>query len=175
MNDSPLEQQRQGAELAALRAALGKLETPPLDETAVRAAFRTARAAAAHPALKPHKTARLALAAAAALALAAVGALGIVSLGGDDAAPALTAAAPAAPPSPAATVVAFQPLQNSSGLMPSASYSVVRVRIPLASLVLVPGTEEDGTIEAELLVGEDGLARGIRFLQSDALLVSAQD
>jgi hypothetical protein len=38
----------------------------------------------------------------------------------------------------------------------------------------VPGTEQGGAIEAELLVGEDGLARGIRFMQADALLVSAQ-
>jgi len=48
------------------------------------------------------------------------------------------------------------------------------VRIPLSSLALVPGSEQGGTVEAELLVGEDGLARGIRFLQTDTMLVSAQ-
>jgi hypothetical protein len=36
----------------------------------------------------------------------------------------------------------------------------------------VPGSEQDGTIEADLLVGEDGLARGIRFPEADARLVS---
>jgi hypothetical protein len=54
----------------------------------------------------------------------------------------------------------------------SASYSVVRVRIPLSAFAAVPGTEQDGSIEADLLVGEDGLARAIRFNEADALLVS---
>ena len=74
----------------------------------------------------------------------------------------------AAPPA----VSAFQPLLNSPGLSPSSSYSVVRVRIPLSAFAVVPGTEQGGTIEADLLVGEDGLARAIRFDEADALLVS---
>jgi hypothetical protein len=70
-------------------------------------------------------------------------------------------------------VAAFQPLQGSPVSLPSDSYSVVRVRIPLSALALVPGTEQSGTIEADLLVGEDGLARGIRFMPADAAYASA--
>ena len=61
---------------------------------------------------------------------------------------------------------------HSPGLSSAASYSVVRVRIPLSAFALVPGTEDSGTIEAELLVGEDGLARAIRFDEADASVMS---
>ncbi|HUQ52672.1 MAG TPA: hypothetical protein VM692_10665, partial [Gammaproteobacteria bacterium] len=81
----------------------------------------------------------------------------------------LAAEAPQAQPLVAS---AFQPLLNAPGLSPSLSYNVVRVRIPLSALALVPGTQEGGTIEADLLVGEDGLARGIRFAGADTMLVS---
>jgi hypothetical protein len=60
----------------------------------------------------------------------------------------------------------------SPAFSPSASYSVVRVRIPLSSFALVQGSELDGTVEADLLVGEDGIARGIRFNETDTLFVS---
>jgi 2-polyprenyl-6-methoxyphenol hydroxylase-like FAD-dependent oxidoreductase len=56
------------------------------------------------------------------------------------------------------------------GLSPSGSYSVVRVRIPLSALA--QGSRLEGTIEADLLVGEDGLASGIRFASTDTLVVS---
>jgi hypothetical protein len=49
----------------------------------------------------------------------------------------------------------------------------VRVRIPLSALALVPGSMQDGTVEADLLVGEDGLARGIRFMPAAAQHASA--
>ena len=57
-------------------------------------------------------------------------------------------------------------------MVSGAAYSVVRVRIPLSSLALLPDATADGMIEADLLVGEDGLARGIRFNGPGALLVS---
>jgi hypothetical protein len=76
------------------------------------------------------------------------------------------------PQTQALPVGAFQPLLNSPVLSPSSSYSVVRVRIPLSAFAVVPGTEQGGSIEADLLVGEDGLARGIRFDEADALRVS---
>ena len=72
-------------------------------------------------------------------------------------------------------VSAFQPLPNSTSLSPSSSYNVVRVRIPLSAFAVVPGTQQGGSIEADLLVGEDGLARAIRFNEADALLVSVAD
>jgi hypothetical protein len=82
-----------------------------------------------------------------------------------------------APPAPAATVPpaavsAFQPLGYSPQVVSGAAYSVVRVRIPVSSLSLLPDAAADGMIEADLLVGEDGLARGIRFNGPGALLVS---
>jgi hypothetical protein len=102
--------------------------------------------------------------------LAVGGALAAVVLRGDRAVPLPVAAeAPVAEP---LAVGAFQPLLSSRSLSPSSAYSVVRVRIPLSAFAVVPGTEQDGSIEADLLVGEDGLARAIRFNDADALLVS---
>jgi hypothetical protein len=74
----------------------------------------------------------------------------------------------------AVAVSAFQPLSSSPGLA-SSSYSVVRVRIPLSAFAVVPGTEQGGTIEADLLVGDDGLARAIRFNEADLIRVSVAD
>jgi hypothetical protein len=51
----------------------------------------------------------------------------------------------------------------------------VRVRIPLSAFAVIPGTQQDASIEADLLVGEDGLARAIRFNEADALRVSVAD
>ena len=85
--------------------------------------------------------------------------------------PALAPLAVESPPRAPVAVNAFQPLLSAPALS-SPSYSVVRVRIPLSALALVPGTAQGGTIEADLLVGEDGLARAIRFNEADALLVS---
>lgn len=56
---------------------------------------------------------------------------------------------------------AFHPLLSGPPYSASASYSIVRVRIPLSALA--PGTPAGRTVEADLLVGEDGLASGIRF------------
>ncbi|HEY9182989.1 MAG TPA: hypothetical protein VIQ99_07300, partial [Gammaproteobacteria bacterium] len=79
----------------------------------------------------------------------------------------------AAPPATPFFVQPFQPLQSAPRPSTAASYSVVRVRIPVSAFAMVPGSEEGGTIEADLLVGEDGLARGIRFIEADAWLASA--
>jgi 2-polyprenyl-6-methoxyphenol hydroxylase-like FAD-dependent oxidoreductase len=49
----------------------------------------------------------------------------------------------------------------------------VRVRIPLSALS--PGTPSGATIEADLLVGEDGLASGIRFSPADTVFVSTAE
>jgi hypothetical protein len=114
--------------------------------------------------------ARWAAAAVVVLGLAVV--LGAVLLGGEEQAPA--PAAVAAPPASPLVVAAFQPLLNAPAFSPDGSYTVVRVRIPLSAFALVPGTEQGGTVEADLLVGEDGLARGIRFTPADAMLASAQ-
>jgi hypothetical protein len=162
------------AELAQLRAALRKIEAPTLDEAAVRAKFRDAERLRAQriSAGRAGGSRRLPLAAAAAVVLAVGTALTAVVLRGHREAPTTVAAETLAPVS---SVSAFQPLSSSPKLSPSASYSVVRVRIPLSAFAVVPGTEQGGSIEADLLVGEDGLARAIRFNEADALRVSVAD
>jgi hypothetical protein len=82
------------------------------------------------------------------------------------------AALPYAAAAPTRAPRAFQPLSYGPGFSPSGSYSVVRVRIPLAALAIDHTGALDGTIEADLLLGEDGLASGIRFDAEDTLLVS---
>jgi hypothetical protein len=170
MSDARSDHDGLSADLAHLRNALRAVDAPPLDEAALRAAFREARRrASAPPRAAPAPRKRWAVAAA--VLVTVTGALAVVLLGRAPGGDGTQAAAAAAPP---VYVAAFQPLASSPRLLPAASYSVVRVRIPLSSLALVPGSEQGGTVEAELLVGEDGLARGIRFLQTDTMLVSAQ-
>ena len=174
MSNTPRDASRLQSELAQLRAAVRAVEAPAIDEAALRARFREARQQLAQNAAaeRAGRLRRLPLAAAAAVALAVGGALVAVMLRGEHSAPVLVVAeTKVAAPS---AVSAFQPLLSSPGLS-SSSYSVVRVRIPLSAFAIVPGTEQGGSIEADLLVGEDGLARAIRFNEADALLVSAVD
>jgi hypothetical protein len=169
MSDLQRDGDRLSAELAELRTALRAMEVPGPDEAVLRAQFRRSRerstettAAGAAGAWRMH-------AAAAAVVLLAIGAVvAAVLTRVERPVPQQAATAPAPGVSP---VGAFQPLLNSPALS-SSSYSVVRVRIPLSALALVPGTEQDGTIEADLLVGDDGLARAIRFNEADALRVA---
>jgi hypothetical protein len=159
------------AELARLRAALRVLDVPASSDEAARAIFASRRRTAATRAPLPAmRRAPMHYLAAALLAAVAAGVGWVVVERGAAPPPGLAAATPTAA-TPAA--LAFQPLVNSPGFSPTSAYSVVRVRIPLASFALVPGSEQEGTIEADLLVGEDGLARGIRFTRADALVVSA--
>ncbi len=175
MSEAPRDASRLNADLAQLRAALQKLEPPAVDEAALRARFRAREQQRAQEAVSERAggSRRLPLAAAAVVALVAAGAVTFFGLRGErPASPAVAAAVPEAVPS---AVGAFQPLLSSPGLSPSAAYSVVRVRIPLSAFAVVPGSQQDGSIEADLLVGEDGLARAIRFNEADALRVSVAD
>jgi hypothetical protein len=172
MSDAPRDAVRLQAELAQLRAALRTVQAPPPDEAALRGQYRAAvrrREQATTTVLRSTSSARLHLAAAAVVVLAVGAVLATVLLRVER--PTLLPVATEAPQPQLLPVSAFQPLLNAPGLS-SSSYNVVRVRIPLAAFAVVPGTQQDGTIEADLLVGEDGLARGIRFSEADALLVS---
>jgi hypothetical protein len=155
------------AQLAELRGALATVAPPPADEAALRAAFRAHAARSRAPARRGHSV-YWAVAASIAL-LVAVGAL---VLAGRDAPPPAVATAAVLPPA-AAVATAFQPLLFAPGWAPSAHYSVVRVRIPLSSFAVAQDAIVDGAVEADLLIGEDGLARGIRFPPQDTLGVSA--
>jgi hypothetical protein len=172
MSDVQRDPTRLQAELAQLRVALHGLHPPLPDEAALRAQFREVarrREQASATAARGASGRRMRFAAAAAVVLAVGALLAVVLVPGER--PAETPVAAAAPSPAPLPVSAFQPLLNAPGLS-SSSYSVVRVRIPLAAFAVVPGTQQDGVIEADLLVGEDGLARGIRFPEADALLVS---
>jgi len=175
MSNTPHDASRLQPELAQLRAALRSLEAPKVDEAALRASFRERQQRAQNAvAERAGRSSRLPLAAAAAVVLALGGMIAAVVLRERAASVLVPVAAetPVVVPSP---VSAFQPLPNSPSLSPSSSYNVVRVRIPLSAFAVVPGTEHGGSIEADLLVGEDGLARAIRFNEADALLVSVAD
>jgi hypothetical protein len=160
------------AELAQLRAALRTVRAPAPDEVALRAQVRDAaaqRARFAAAAARSSGSWRLHVAAAAVVVLAVGAALAAVLLRVEHPVPSPLAEETSRPePLP---ISAFQPLLNSPGLS-SSSYNVVRVRIPLSAFAVVPGTQPDGMVEADLLVGEDGLARGIRFPEADPLRVS---
>jgi hypothetical protein len=175
MSDAPHDAGRLQADLAQLRAALRKVEAPAPDEAALLERFRKTQRARDSARKHVGGARRLPLAAAAAIAVAVGGAVWTaVALRGERAGPAAPVAGESAEAAPSA-VGAFQPLLNAPGLSPSSSYSVVRVRIPLSAFAVVPGTLQDASIEADLLVGEDGLARAIRFNEADALRVSVAD
>lgn len=63
----------------------------------------------------------------------------------------------------------FYPLPEAEALPAVETAMVVRVQLPVSSLQLmgVPVSEEsvDASVQAELLLGQDGLARGVRLAQ----------
>ncbi len=90
------------------------------------------------------------------------------------AAPATIKAAPEAQPAPAPehgaeVAINFYPLPDADELPPIESATIVRVQLPMSSLRLMGlPVSEDGAaefIQADMLLGQDGLARGVRFLQ----------
>lgn len=164
---SSIETRPNDPDLAPLRAALKAMPTPAVDEAALRRMFRERRGARRGGA-RAATGARRNWALAAALSSVIVG--GVVGFALVGQRPRVDPPAPGTASPPA--VAAFQPLWYSPQVVPGAAYSVVRVRIPLSSLALLPEAAADGMIEADLLVGEDGLARGIRFSGPGALLVS---
>ena len=67
------------------------------------------------------------------------------------------------------TAAGFYPLPDADGLPPVESGLVVRVQLPTASLELIGyPINQDGApdpVEAEVLLGQDGLARGVRLVE----------
>ena len=70
---------------------------------------------------------------------------------------------------PAVAALSFYELPSASELPPVENAMVVRVQLPMSSLRLMGFTisEESSAerIQADVLVGQDGLARGVRFVQ----------
>jgi len=73
------------------------------------------------------------------------------------------------PARPARTPVSFYALPSASELPPVETAMVVRVQLPMSSLrlmgLLVSEESSAERIQADVLVGQDGLARGVRFVQ----------
>jgi len=65
--------------------------------------------------------------------------------------------------------VDFYPLPEADGLPPIENATVVRVQMPLTSLELMGvAVSEAGVadpVQADILLGQDGLARGVRLVQ----------
>jgi len=70
---------------------------------------------------------------------------------------------------PAKAAVSFYALPSASALPPAENAMVVRVQLPMSSLrlmgLLVSEESSAERIQADVLVGQDGLARGVRFVQ----------
>lgn len=88
------------------------------------------------------------------------------------AAPAALKAAPEAQTAPAhgaEVAINFFPLPDADELPPIESATIVRVQLPMSSLRLMglPVSEDRAAefIQADMLLGQDGLARGVRFVQ----------
>lgn len=158
-------------ELRALGAVLRAVSPDALDDAAVRLTFRAARAqarrAAERRAAAPAFVRRASAWASAAALVVSVATLAWVALTRD--APVSEAPHASATYEP----VVFQPLLYAPSFSPDRSYRVVRVRIPLSALALGQSEEPGATIEADVLVGDDGLASGIRFDPEDTLLITA--
>ena len=79
------------------------------------------------------------------------------------------AASAVAPSSEEDADASFYPLPEAEALPALENAMVVRVQLPVSSLQLmgVPVGEEraDASVQADLLLGQDGLARGVRLVQ----------
>jgi hypothetical protein len=164
------------AQLTELRAALREVRAPADEAKLLTALAERRRATDAAPVAARVSRRWAPLAAAAAIAVISMAVvLGLARDSADFAGDGVPVAAlPDEPRASADAAVergAFRPLLYSPGLSPSGAYNVVRVRIPLDALAPAQATA-GGSIEADLLVGEDGLARGIRFDAADTLFVS---
>ena len=158
------EQQALGADLVALRGALDALPVPD-DGRALTAAFRHAHVQSRERSRRRRRYA----AAAAAVALAFAAALCLPRFARAPAPAAEQARVAATPLEPPAA--AFRALPYGPGVTLGGSYSVVRVRLPLSALTA--GFAAGGqTVEADVLVGEDGLVSAIRFDRNDIVYVS---
>jgi hypothetical protein len=88
-------------------------------------------------------------------------------------APHLPGRAPSASPAVAASLpletAEFVPLPDADMDLPLEEATVVRVELPLSALAAIGMPVTDARsgerIEADILLGQDGLARGVRFVQ----------
>jgi hypothetical protein len=74
-----------------------------------------------------------------------------------------------APERGAEVAINFYPLPDADELPPMESATIVRVQLPMSSLRLMglPISEDRAAefVQADMLLGQDGLARGVRFVE----------
>jgi hypothetical protein len=177
------------AKLLQTASAEGRrLEAPPALETSLLNAFRRETAARGHAAGRGKFGWRLAAAwAGAGVVLAACVLVVLVSRAPDRGAPTAvrgSAAAPAAtvvqaaanesaespvPSSQSSLTSGFVPVPYAGSLGPGGAAVIVRVRLPRSSLAELgyPVNEipSQGTVQADLVLGEDGWPRAVRIVQ----------
>jgi len=167
-------QQELTRRLAALRNAI-RLPGDALDDGRLLESFRAAHACRA----ASRRRWQLGVGAAGIAASVAIAVLGIVDRTIEDVpdraartdAPVSSPDRNAASATPAWAV--FHPLPFSPGVSPGASYSVVRVRIPVSTFPVVYAAEPHASVEADILLGPDGIPAAIRFVHSDEVFVTA--
>ena len=75
--------------------------------------------------------------------------------------------------------VGFVELPNAAGLPEFESGTIVRLELPAASLpaygIEMPGAADERPVEADLLVGQDGLTRAIRLVAKSSDATGARD
>jgi hypothetical protein len=145
------------AELRALAASLEAAQAPPGLEAALRAAFRGQRA---KPAVM-WQWWRGAMPIAASFVILVAGAVALLRR-----APAPELAQPAASQE---LTTEFIPLVYENGLFPAENVQIVRVKLPRIALVSfgLPINEDRAgePVKADVLLGDDGVARAIRFVR----------
>jgi len=101
--------------------------------------------------------------------IAAIAAALLVAWISGDARHFLTGSHAPAPVVPDSAEFDFYPLPEAEGLPPIENATVIRVQMPVASLQLMGlAVNEDGAadpVQADILLGQDGLARGVRLVQ----------
>lgn len=140
----------------ALLRLRGAVDVPPLDparERAVMAAFD------AHWTRPRAASSRWLWSSAAALAVVTVGLNWLVF-----SAPKIAPAAPA----PAADMASFVMWPGAEALPPFESGALVRVEVPWSSLSWLGASPASahGVVQADIVIGQDGLARAVRLVQS---------
>jgi hypothetical protein len=164
-------QRELGAALRRLAENFGSLRAPSQVEARLLKAFRAQHGA---PARAERRVWRLPLAWAAAAAMVVLGALSIAivrqpaALSSRVAATEASAAELLAGTVDAGLVAAgFIPLPNGEGIGPNDSFNLVRVEVPRSAMLTVgiPVNAERAseTVQADVLLGADGLARAVRF------------
>jgi hypothetical protein len=76
---------------------------------------------------------------------------------------------PQAAPQSGEVAINFYPLPDADDLPPIESATIVRVQLPMASLRLIgfPVSDDRAAelVQADMLLGQDGLARGVRLVE----------